>query len=34
LISNRYHLDEATTAMTKMKSLEEIKPVVLPTLAG
>ena len=34
LISNRYHLDEATVAMSKMKSLEEIKPVVLPTLAG
>jgi L-iditol 2-dehydrogenase len=34
LISNRYHLDEATEAMTKMKSLEEIKPVILPTLAN
>jgi L-iditol 2-dehydrogenase len=34
LISNRYHLDEATAAMERMKSLEEIKPVVLPTLSG
>ncbi|MFC9454366.1 zinc-binding dehydrogenase [Streptomyces sp. NPDC056983] len=34
LISNRYHLDEATVAMAKMKSLEEIKPVVVPTLVG
>jgi L-iditol 2-dehydrogenase len=33
LISHRYHLDDATDAMHRMKSLDEIKPVVLPTLS-
>jgi L-iditol 2-dehydrogenase len=34
LLSNRYHLDEVNTAMSRMKAFEEIKPIVLPTLAG
>jgi threonine dehydrogenase-like Zn-dependent dehydrogenase len=33
LLSGRYHLDQITEAMAKMRSLEEIKPVVLPTLS-
>jgi threonine dehydrogenase-like Zn-dependent dehydrogenase len=34
LVSNRYHLDEVNVAMAKMQSFEEIKPIVLPSLAG
>ncbi|MQA78601.1 MAG: zinc-binding dehydrogenase [Streptosporangiales bacterium] len=34
LLSNRYHLDEINVAMAKMQSYEEIKPIVLPSLAA
>lgn len=33
MLSGRYHLDEVETAMKRMQSLEEIKPILLPTLS-
>lgn len=34
MVTNSYHLDEVNLAMSRMKSLEEIKPVIVPTLSG
>jgi L-iditol 2-dehydrogenase len=34
VVSNRYGLHEATLAMNRMQSFDEIKPVVVPSLTG
>ena len=33
MLSGRYPLDQATTAMERMSAFEEIKPVLIPSLS-